>query len=150
VLYVCADDWGEKPKLPDGTSPGLAVITEGELRRHDAGPKHPSDQLSTASKQLRRQWFDGLLGALNAGSRRDVVDKRGPQSCISNCLETDNMTFVRCRFLCKWTSCWLFPPQFSLGLHQNYLQLNPQLKHYSTNWRLFYWNHPETFCLHYM
>lgn len=102
---VRADDLGEKPTLPDGTRPGLAVITEGELRRHDTAPKHLTG-MSTVRKRPGRHWSDVLRSALDAESRRRVLDmtpqKRGAQSCISNCLQTDNMTFVRCRFLCKW------------------------------------------------
>jgi len=102
---VRADDWAEtKPTMPDGTRPGLAVITEGELRRHhvpataEAARQQLADYVLTTSRKQRRRpgWNDraGRGGGTPHG-------KRGPQSCISNCMETDNMTFVRCRFLCR-------------------------------------------------
>jgi len=92
--------------MPDGTRPGLAVITEGELRRHhvpgaaaaEAARQQLADYVLTTSRKQRRRpgWSDraGRGGGTPHG-------KRGPQSCISNCMETDNMTFVRCRFLCR-------------------------------------------------
>jgi len=114
VTASCADNWAEtKPTLPDGTRPGLAVITEGELRRQNAGApaaRPLTDYVLTTRKQRRLPpWLDlGVRGAppfAAAESRRHahdtMADKRGAQSCISNCMETDNMTFVRCRFLCR-------------------------------------------------
>ena len=112
-FFVYADEWNEKkPTLPDGTSPGLAVIAEGQLRRNDVVPgaadQRLSDFISTPQqrRQRRPRWFDGRQqGATDDEKRNDGLDatsyKRGPQSCISNCLQTDNMTFVRCRFLCR-------------------------------------------------
>lgn len=106
-----AENWSErKPTLPDGSSPGLAVITEGELRHQNAAPAAAVRQLADyviTARQQRRRLFDGEAMNDAGQSRRDgleppaVPHKRGPQSCISNCMETDNMTFVRCRFLCK-------------------------------------------------
>lgn len=110
---MSSDNWAEtKPTLPDGTRPGLAVITEGQLRRQNAAPDRQTSDYESITRKQRRlpTWYDvAVRGAppyAAAESRRDAAhdarpDKRGAQSCISNCMETDNMTFVRCRFLCR-------------------------------------------------
>jgi len=70
VTASCADNWAEtKPTLPDGTRPGLAVITEGELRRQNAAgapaARPLTDYVLTTRKQRRLPpWLDlGVRGA---------------------------------------------------------------------------------------